>query len=70
MPPSSLPSVLLPLTDELETDADDLPLSVADDGHQVESRNFTHCVISGVWLKEKYLLFRKYLEFGSKYDRK
>ena len=57
MPPSSLPSVLLPLTDELETDADDLPLSVADDGHQVESRNFTHSVISGVGLKLKEMQF-------------
>ena len=42
------------LTDELEVDADDLPLLVADDGHEVEGGNFTHSGMLGVWLKVIY----------------
>ena len=35
-------------------DADDLPLLVADDGHEVEGGNFTHSGMLGVWLKVIY----------------
>ena len=38
------------LTDEPEVDADDLPLFVPDDGHEVDSGNLDHFGMPGIWL--------------------